>query len=131
MVKMVIIVKMVLIVEMVTMVYTDGHDMILMVVMVIRKGQTSQIRQRGQTDLALKLDRLILTQYRQVPTIAVLYWPSTQLYRLVTDSWDNWISFIIFFFLAAFFSIFFSSLALFLFPFFAHIVSVPFLAYIL
>ena len=33
--------------------------MILMVVMVVRKGQTSQIRQRGQTDLALKLDRLI------------------------------------------------------------------------
>ena len=73
MVKMVIIVKMVLIVEMVTMVFTDGHDMILMVVMVIRKGQTSQIRQRGQTDLALKLDRLILTQYRLVPNIAVLY----------------------------------------------------------
>ena len=47
--------------------------MVVLVVMVIRKGHTSQIRQRGQTDLTLKLDRLILTQYRQVPTIAVLY----------------------------------------------------------
>ena len=29
----------------------------------------------------------------QVPTIAVLYWPSTQLHHLVTHSWANWIKF--------------------------------------
>ena len=30
--------------------------MVVMLVRVIRKGQTSQIRQRGQTDLTFKLD---------------------------------------------------------------------------
>ena len=33
----------------------------------------------------------MLTQYHQVPTIAVLYWPSTQLHHLVMHSWANWI----------------------------------------
>ena len=32
---------------------------------------------------------LILTQYHQVPTIAVLNWPSTQLHQIVTHSWAN------------------------------------------
>ena len=38
-------------------------------------------------------NRLIATQYPQVPSNAVLYWPSTQLNRLVTHSWANWIKF--------------------------------------
>ena len=29
-------------------------------------------------------------QYRQVPTNAVLYWPSTQLHHLVMHSWASW-----------------------------------------
>ena len=37
--------------------------------------------------------RLTLTQYHQVPTIAVPYWPSTQLHHLVTHSWANWAQF--------------------------------------
>ena len=31
--------------------------------------------------------RLILTQYHLVPTIAIIYWPSTQLHHLVTRRW--------------------------------------------
>ena len=38
--------------------------------------------------------RLILTQYHQVPTLAVLYWHSTQLHHLVTHSWANWVYFL-------------------------------------
>ena len=38
-------------------------------------------------------NRLLVTQYRQVPIITVLYWPSTQLHHLVMHSWANWIYF--------------------------------------
>ena len=57
---MVIMVKMVIIVKMVIMVVTGGHDahsgQLVMVVMVLRKGQTSQIRQRGQIEMTFNLD---------------------------------------------------------------------------
>ena len=39
----------------------------------------------------IKQCRLIMIQYHQAPTIAVLYWPSTQLPHPVTHSWANWI----------------------------------------
>ena len=35
---------------------------------------------------------LILTQHHQAPTIAVLYWPSTQLDHLVVHSWAKFFS---------------------------------------
>ena len=37
---------------------------------------------------------LILTQYHQVPMIAVLYWPSTQLHNLLMHSWANCLMFL-------------------------------------